>query len=44
MSAALNLWRELLANKQAVLQGIGAPLVVVAIVAMKGLPLAIIQI
>jgi flagellar biosynthesis protein FlhA len=39
MNAALTLWRALLGNKQAVLQGIGAPLVVVAILAMMVLPL-----
>jgi flagellar biosynthesis protein FlhA len=39
MNAVLTLWRSLLANKQSVLQGIGAPLVVVAILAMMVLPL-----
>lgn len=39
MNAVLTLWRTLLDNKQSVLQGIGAPLVVVAILAMMVLPL-----
>lgn len=39
MNAVLTLWRSLLANKQSVLQGIGAPLVVVAILSMMVLPL-----
>ncbi len=39
MNAVLTLWRAVLANKQSVLQGIGAPLVVVAILAMMVLPL-----